>query len=460
LIADKHPIGDFDMEDLKRQANEVIGSSKYKKVHLVAARPSQQVYAAVVPLRSWAFSRLVPVEEIPDSLTQTKLVVGESSVSNGFYSASFNKDGTLSLTNNSSGVQYQRIHVFEDYGDRGDEYTFGRLGPEKARAKDVKRTILSAGPIAAEIHQTLNLEVFSSVDDSREKRIGKVEIPVDSVFRFYRDTPRIDVTTRLTNLSKDHRLRICFDLPFKSDNTLTATHFGYIKRSGIAEIIPDAEVLERTKSSYPEMPSGIQPQKGFIRVEDKNSSEAITIVNRGLPEVELVDGNRIALTILRCIGWLSRSDFPERPMDAGPSEETPGAQELGKEYEFNYGFLLHSKEDSLSVSAEQSDVFSSTPEVVTLESATFQPNLYQPLIELDSQEIRISSMRMKGNSILITIYNLADTNIETNAQLAGSIKTVSEIRLDGSVIKEHSISSPFMKLLFDPREIKLCLLSS
>ncbi|MFW9960396.1 MAG: glycoside hydrolase family 38 C-terminal domain-containing protein [Candidatus Thorarchaeota archaeon] len=460
LIADKHPIGDFDMEDLKRQANEVIGSNKYKKVHLVAARPSQQVYAAVVPLRPWAFSRLVPVEEIPDSLTQTKLVVGESSVSNEFYSASFNKDGSLAITNSSSGMLYQRLHVFEDYGDRGDEYTFGRVGPEKARVKDVRRTIVSAGPIVSEIRQTLKLEVFGSVDDSREKRIGKVEIPVDSVFKFYRDTPRIDVATRLTNLSKDHRLRVCFDLPFKSDNTLTATHFGCIQRSGDAEKIPDAEELEKTKSSYPEMPSGIQPQKGFIRVEDKISSEAFTIVNMGLPEVELVDSNRIALTLLRCIGWLSRSDFPERPMDAGPSEETPGAQELDKEYEFNYGFLLHSKEDSLSVSAEQSDVFSSTPEVVTLESATFQPNLYQPLIELDSQEVRISSMRKKGNSILVTLYNLANTNIETNVQLMESIKTVSEIRLDGTVAKKHKISTPTVKLMFNPREIKLCCFSS
>ncbi len=460
LIADRYPIGEFDMEDLKREANEVIGSNKYKKVHLVAARPTQSVYAAVIPLKAWAFSRLVPVEEVPEHVTGYPLLVSENHVSNQFYSLSFNKDGTLTFTSGSSGTQYHRLHVFEDYGDRGDEYTFGRLEPEKARVKDVKRSVMSAGPIVAEIQQTLTLEVYSSVDSSREKRIGKTEIPVVSVFKFYRDTPRIDVTTRLTNTSKDHRLRVCFDLPFNSDRTLTATHFGCIERSGMAELIPDVEELERTRSSYPEMPSGIQPQKGFIRVEDKNSMEVITIVNRGLPEVELVGGNRIAITLLRCVGWLSRSDYPERPMDAGPAEEALGAQELNREYEFQYGFLVHSRDDSLSYSAEQSDVFSSEPEVVTLEGVTFQSNLYQPLIELDSQSVRISSMRSRGNSVLVTLYNMLNTKVETKAKLAGLVKTVSEILLDGTVTSEHTILSNEVKLIFNPREIKLCRFSS
>jgi len=40
-------------------------------------------------------------------------------------------------------------------------------------------------------------------------------------------------------------------------------------------------------------------------------------------------GSTILLTLLRCVGWLSRSDLVTRRGGAGPELETPDAQELG-----------------------------------------------------------------------------------------------------------------------------------
>ncbi len=456
FIADRHPVGDFDVESLKREADRIIGSKKYKRIHLVAARPTQSVYAAVIPLRPWAFSKLVPVGEHADIVSEGKLEVRENYVENKFYSVSFNKDGSISLTNKSSGIQYQKLHVFEDYGDRGDEYSFGNVEPEKAQVKSVKRTAVSTGPIVAEIRQTLTLDVYGSVDSSREKRTGRAEIPVISVFRFYRDTPRIEVTTRLTNTAKDHRLRICFDLPFESDTTLTATHFGYVKRSAMAEPVPNASELDRTRTQYPEKPSGVQPQKGFIRIEDERGKDAVTVLNRGLPEVELADGHRIAVTLLRCVGWLSRSDFLERPMHAGPAEETPGAQEMNKEYEFHYGFLVHSREDPLATSAEHADVFQSQPVVIALDRAKPPHGLFHPIAQLSNPAVRISSMRMLGDSILVTLYNLENRDAKTDVKLAEHIRAASEVRVDGAVISELSVSAHSITLAFGAREIKMC----
>jgi 2-O-(6-phospho-alpha-D-mannosyl)-D-glycerate hydrolase len=41
-------------------------------------------------------------------------------------------------------------------------------------------------------------------------------------------------------------------------------------------------------------------------------------------------GTTILLTLLRCVGWLSRSDLATRRGGAGPELETPGAQEIGQ----------------------------------------------------------------------------------------------------------------------------------
>lgn len=455
FIADRHPVGEFNMQSLKQEANEIIGSKKYKKIHLVASRPTQSVYATVIPLKPWAFSKLIPIEDSPKLDLEHELEVDNNSISNKFYSITFNKDGSLNLTNKSSGVNYQRLHLFEDYGDRGDEYTFGRVEPEKVQVKSIKRTVISSGPIVAEIQQTLTLVVFESIDASREKRVGKTEIPVQSVFRFYRDNPRVEVTTKLINAAKDHRLRICFDLPFKSDTTLTSTHFGYIERSGAAEEIPDASELERTRAEFPEQPSGIQPQKGFIRIDNEKGGDAITVLNKGLPEVELVDGQRLAITLLRCVGWLSRSDYPERPIHAGPAEETPGAQEMNQEYEYHYGFVVHSCEDPVVVSAEHADVFHSKPVVFGLDSVLPPSDLFKPIMLLDNQDVRISSMRVRGDAIQVTLYSIANRNVDVKAELAEYIKAAAEVKLDGTVMNTLSISENSIVISFNPREIKM-----
>jgi alpha-mannosidase len=458
--ADTHPIGDFDIKEFKQDAMELIESKQYNKIHLIAARPTQSLYATVLPLQPWAFTKLQPVEETPIVSTEDILRVSENHVSNRFYSVDFTKEGNLSLTHLQSKMKYERLHVFEDFGDRGDEYTFGRVEPEKAKVKKVKRFIQSNGPVLTEIIQTYTIEVYESLDDSREKRVGKVEIPVESTFKFYRDLPRIDITTKLTNAAKDHRLRICFDLPYTSDTTVTATHFGCIERKGEPEKIPDSSELERTKSTFPEMPSGIQPQKRFIRVDDKKGSDGITIFNRGMPEVELVDRHRIALTLVRSVGALSRSDYPERPLHAGPAEETDGAQVIDTTFEYHYGFVIHDKNESISYSADSTDLIAESVKTISLDHADTSPNLLEPIIKIDNPAIRISSLRVRNNVVLLTAYNIENKEIECQVSLTKKISKLNEVKIDGSVQKTHRVNEGKTNLSFNSREIKMCRLES
>jgi mannosylglycerate hydrolase len=48
----------------------------------------------------------------------------------------------------------------------------------------------------------------------------------------------------------------------------------------------------------------------------------------------------IAVTLLRCVGWLSRDDFSTRKGHAGPFLETPGAQMPGT-WTFDYSIIPH-----------------------------------------------------------------------------------------------------------------------
>ncbi|NHJ87996.1 MAG: hypothetical protein FK734_21205 [Asgard group archaeon] len=287
------------------------------------------------------------------------------------------------------------------------------------------------------------------MDYSREKRIGTAKIPIKTVFKFYRDTPRIDMTTTITNTAKDHRLRICFDLPYTSEKTLTSTHFGFIERRG----------NPFDYKEFVEQPSGIQAQKRFIRINAEKLDVGFSLFNKGLPEVELVDNSRLALTLIRAIGYLSRQDFPERPLHAGPFLETPGAQELFKKYTFEYSILIHKKDEKMSYIMDHSEAFSLKPLTVTLEHATLDDKLLENLITINQSDVRISSLRIKDNCLLATIYNITEKDIETEIDSLPKFSICNEVLLDGSIKKKYEINSKKIKLHFEPFEIKMLKLS-
>jgi len=365
-------------------------------------------------------------------------------ITNKFYSVTFNKDGSFSLYDKITDTKFEKLHFFEDYGDRGDEYTFGKLNPVVLKSKKNKRKLVTKGNLFSEIKQTGYIETFKQVNEKRDKRIGKTKIPIESTFKFYRDIPRIDIKTKLTNTAKDHRIRVCFNLPFKSEKTLTETHFGLIERNANP---PENQ-------NFIEQPSGIQPQKSFIRIENQSNNTAITLMNKGLPEIEFYDNHVLALTLLRSIGFLSRSDFPERPIHAGPFLETPGAQELGKEYVFNYSIMIHEKEKPYYFSKHNAEAFTlDTTSLVTKESKS--ENKFNQIINVENPWICISSIRYKEDKIVATLYNLNDEEITTDIYLNPKLVQCNQILLNQTKVKNIDIIKQKASLIFSPYEIKM-----
>jgi alpha-mannosidase len=81
-----------------------------------------------------------------------------------------------------------------------------------------------------------------------------------------------------------------------------------------------------TEDIYPTV-----PHRTWSAIESTDVS--VAIFSRGLYELEARPesaGTSLLLTLLRCVGWLSRSDLATRRGGAGPELETPGAQEMGE----------------------------------------------------------------------------------------------------------------------------------
>ena len=100
--------------------------------------------------------------------------------------------------------------------------------------------------------------------------------------------------------------------------------------------------LPEHDGTWLETPVAFYPQKTFADISD--GAHGLMLANRGLPEYEALpeaDGTvTLALTLLRCVSWLSREDLATRHGHAGPVMYTPGAQMIGR-WTFEYSLIPH-----------------------------------------------------------------------------------------------------------------------
>ena len=255
-------------------------------------------------------------------------------IENEFLVAEASDDGTLTLLDKRDGHRYTGLNRFLDGGDCGDEYNYSPPAEDRFISAKLKRVNGTFGSV----RQSLELEMFlaipaSLVPDRKSRSRKSLTTRISTLITLSSGIPRLDIRTSLENNARDHRLRVHFPAVFPSG---TGSHDGHF------EVVDRTLDLPAFDDSWIEQPRPEVPQRAFTDVSD--GSHGLMLANRGLPEVEVFKnrlGNaEIALTLLRCVGWLSRDDFPTRKGNAGPSLETPGAQMPGK-WTFDYSVIPH-----------------------------------------------------------------------------------------------------------------------
>jgi alpha-mannosidase len=248
-------------------------------------------------------------------------------------------DRTLSVTDKTTGETYRGLNRFVDGGDCGDEYNFCLPSiNSKQDMPNLRKVTITRGLVQQTMSVSLLLSIPAELSADRKSRSKEMmDIPITTVITLTSGVPRADIHTRVENRAKDHRLRVHFPVPVqKVESAAYDGHFEIVKRPiGIPPF----------DSTWVEEPRPETHQRTFTSVGDGKIS--LTIANRGLPEVEVIGTSRseIALTLLRCVGWLSRDDFSNRKGHAGPFLETPAAQMPG-EWNFDYSIIAGQVDDS------------------------------------------------------------------------------------------------------------------
>ncbi len=153
-------------------------------------------------------------------------------------------------------------------------------------------------------------------------------------------------------------------------------------------------------------------------------------------------GATIALTLLRCVGWLSRSDISSRRGGAGPQIRTPGAQLHGRNV-VEYSIIPHA--------GDWSDANAHVLAVQALRPMRARHNRHglghisdqDQLLSVDSSSFAVSAIKRSedGDAVAVRVYNIRDDEAETGVDLKPVRGDVSMTNLN----EEHIADIPRLR---------------
>ena len=342
--------------------------------------------------------------------------------------------GTFALTDKVSGTVFHGLNRFVDDGDRGDEYNY--CPPEADLVVDapvapptIRR--VESGPA----RQTLQIEMVyrlpAALTAERNARAEEtVELPIVTRVSLSPGVRRVDVWTTVDNQAQDHRLRAHFPTPIRTDVSHAEGHFDVVSRP---------VDLPTDTADWVEQPSPTHPQRTFVDVND--GERGLMVINRGLPEYEVLRGEAgvtVALTLLRCVGWLSRDDLVTRPGHAGPGLPTPGAQCPGR-HVFEYAVVPHAGD--WTACFQEAHAFNAPLRAVltSVHQGSLPPAGSFVTVEPDTVVVSAVKAAETGDGLIVRVYNVGEESVEGRLRLWRPCRRATLVNLNEEELKELKV---------------------
>jgi hypothetical protein len=266
---------------------------------------------------------------------------------------------TIDLALDGDWIRTENLEfTLRDEPDVGDLYNFCFADPDQPAVSPVRLTVTGTGEVEAEWN---GLAV----------RIAAHRRDADGVVR---------LEGRIQNDRPDHRLRLHVRLAQHAEGSIAGSPFELVARGLVSE------------GSELELPSRTWPARGVVFVDD------VTAFHEGVFEYEVAD-KELCITLLRCVGTISRETMPTRPWAAGPDVATPDAQMIGET-----SFLI-----GLQTGARQSDLLPTWErfalpilETPAAGGGTFRAS--GSLLEIEGAAV-LSSIRQCHDKIEVRLWN-------------------------------------------------------
>lgn len=398
-----------------------------------------------------------------------RLLSNGAGMENGLLRVEIAADGTLNILDKRDGRRYEGLAFFVDDEDAGDEYDYSPAHHPlriSSRGQQASVRLLHEGPLQVtyEISQALSLPA-GLTDDRQRRRSEHVSCPLSTRVTLRHGAARVDLQTTVENRARDHRLRVCFPTHIQTGEAHADGHFDVLARP-----------IEAWAGDGHPVPT--RHQRYFVDVSD--GAQGLAIFNRGLAEYEVLPDegrNTIALTLLRCVGDLSRGDLRTRPEQAGPAVPTPEAQCLDQ-YTFEYALAPHAGDWRAvygAAYAYRAPVVAhpAAEQVGYLPSAAERkawpphrlatPDLGGDLaaeasfLSLEPQELMLSAVKRSedGERLVVRFYNPTNKEVEGTLRFFAPIQSAEVTNLNEESQRDLDVSDErAVRLVAGPRQVK------
>jgi len=359
------------------------------------------------------------------SVRSVASAVGSNSIENEYYRVEVASNGTLDITDRKTGRRCAGLHWFQDTADRGDEYSFCPVdgdAPWDSRSLQARIRLVANGPVVAELEISLDAHLPRKLRRDREGRSrSAIRCPLKTTVRLIAGVDRIEFSTSVLNRAQDHRLRVIFPAPGSGRRVQAEGHFAVMER-------PAEPVWN---GCWREPPAKTHHTTGAV------AAGQLLLTGRGLPEYEAIPtgggGVDLALTLLRCVGWLSCSDLSTRPGAQEPHIPTPDAQCLGS-HTFEYAISLRgdgSEAELLRASQDYGMGFVAGPSGEDL----------PVVLRLEGDGIAFSALKgaEDGQGAILRLFNPGTS--PAIAHVAGRSLEAHRCRLDESCVEPERVET-------------------
>lgn len=198
------------------------------------------------------------------------------------------------------------------------------------------------------------------------------------------DEPFLRLEGVIRNERDDHRLRLHVGVEGVADGSLAGSPFELVERP----LVGQGSALEVASATW--------PARHLVL------AGGTAVLHEGVVEYE-VAGGELVVTLLRCVGTISREVLATRPFDAGPQTPTPGAQ-LHGETPFALGIWPHAPSGDRGALLRGWERFGLAVAEAPAAGGGVLPRSAS-LAEVDLGEVQLSNVRRRGGVVEARIWN-------------------------------------------------------
>jgi len=378
--------------------------------------------------------RVVPGQAMPRRRWRT---VARATLRNDLLAVTITASGRIDLHDRVRDMVYTDLLSFEDGGDAGDTYTYAPPARDSVLRMQPEITRIEYGgdtPVVRRARVHAVLRVPQSLTATRRARARTlVTLPLLLELAVWDASDMLEVRITVHNTARDHRLRCCVHTGARTQQVWSEGHFDMQSRPHAMPPPPRDAWIEDAPTTF--------NNKRFVAACD--GTRGLAVITHGLQEHQLLPAHAgaLAITLLRCVGWLSLPNLRTRACNAGPSIPTPAAQMPGA-ITFTLGIMPCHDPAMLPAVQRCAARANAAPFTVPIADGSV---LRSPRSFIQAEGAAVSAIKRAedGNGLIVRLWN--GTANDASARLtidAGEIVAARRVRLDETP-EPHTPPLPF-----------------